>query len=239
MAEIRTFHETIAISDETEMVAYVASPEQEGLYPALLLFQEIFGVNEHIRQVADRLAAEGYMVVAPDIFHRSSPGFESGYEDLQPGRTQAAALTPEGLKADIKACYEWLQHHPHVAGDRIGSMGFCLGGRLSFLANAWIPLKAAVSFYGAGIAENHLELCEYLHAPQLFFWAGQDPWIQPESHQKLTQKLRELKKDFVTVEFANVDHGFACDARSNYDFNAARQAWSLSLSFLDSYLKKY
>lgn len=239
MAEIRTFHETIQVSDQTEMVVYVATPEQSGEYPALLLFQEIFGVNAHIKEVAARLASEGYLVVAPDMFHRNSPGFECDYEDLQAGMAQAAALTETGLKADIQACFQWLQHHPQVAGDRIGSVGFCLGGRLSFLANAWVPLKAAVSFYGGGIAEKHLDLVPLLHAPQLFLWAGQDPWIPLDSTQKLAQALRDAKKHFVQVEFSDADHGFACDARSHFDAHAAAQAWALTLAFLDCWLRRY
>jgi carboxymethylenebutenolidase len=236
MSSLRTFHETLSLPDQTEMVCYTACPDRAGFFPAVILFQEIFGVNAHIREVCERLAQAGYLAVAPDIFHRTHPGFEAPYSDLAAGRAEAAKLTPEGLNADFSGLYHWLQHHPHVAGDRIGALGFCLGGRLSFLANAALPLKATVSFYGSGIAEQHLDQVAHLHAPQLLIWAGRDAWISAESIQRLNAALRAADKPFVNVEFSQADHGFLCDARSPFEPAAAAQAWALTLAFLDSHL---
>src|SRR5208282_4048402 len=113
------------------------------------VFQEAFGVNSHIRNVTDRIASEGFMTIAPELFHRTAPpGFEGSHTDFNALAPHSQSITVDGLSADIKAAYDWLLNQPQTKHDKIGCIGFCMGGRVSFLANATVPLSAAVSYYG-------------------------------------------------------------------------------------------
>src|ERR1700761_6249889 len=151
--EIRSEYVELKVSDGTTMQAWTARPAESGSLPGLLVFQEAFGVNAHIRDVAQRIAREGYVAIAPELFHRSAaPGLEVRYDDFPSAMPHMKALTEQGLADDVRAAYEWLRDSSHVTPDRIGSIGFCMGGRVSFLANATIELRAAISFYGGGIA---------------------------------------------------------------------------------------
>lgn len=225
----------LAVADGTRMVAYMARPEQGGPYPGLLLFQEAFGVNHHIRSVSDRFAAEGYVVIAPELFHRTAPpGFEGSYTDFAAVMPHAKAVTPETAELDIQSAYEWLRSNTQVKPNEISSVGFCMGGRVSFLANSLVPLRAAVSFYGGGIAPGLLDRVSKLQAPSLLIWGGLDKHITPEHRKAVTEALRALQKIYVNVEFSRADHGFFCDERTAYEPHSARQAWALTLEFLRS-----
>ena len=118
---------TLPLADGSEMDAYIALPENKGPFPAIILLQEAFGVNHHIRNVAKRLNKEGYAVIAPDLFHRTASRIEIDYKDFAAARPHMQAISNEGLEADLKACYTWLQHQETIDSSRIGSIGFCLG----------------------------------------------------------------------------------------------------------------
>jgi carboxymethylenebutenolidase len=239
---MNTTSETIILSvpGELDMHAFVARPEPAGAThsaPGLFLFQEAYGVNEHIRDVAKRLAKEGYVTVAPELFHRTAPpGFESPYDDFTAVAPHFQALTPEAIQTDIAAAYDWLMHDRQVDPNRLGSIGFCLGGRVSYLANANHPLKAAISFYGGGISPNLLDRAKDQHGPILFFWGGLDQHIGPDHRDAITEAMATAEKPYVNVEFSFAGHAFFCDARKAYNPAAAKQAWPLVLAFLKSYL---
>jgi carboxymethylenebutenolidase len=217
------------------MGAYVARPEGGGPHPGLLLFQEAFGVNHHIRSVGDRFAAEGYVVIAPELFHRTAPaGFEVSYTDFPAVRPHMQAVTPETAEHDIRAAYAWLRANTQVKADAISSIGFCLGGRVSFIANSIVPLRGAVSFYGGGIAPALLDRVAKLQAPSLFVWGGLDTHIPAEQRKAVLDALSAQGKIFVNAEFSRADHGFFCDERAAYEPVSARQAWALTLEFLRS-----
>lgn len=221
------------VSDSTKMWAYTARPNDAARHPGLLVLQEAFGVNRHIRNVSDRFAAAGFSVIAPEFFHRSAPPhFEASYTDFPAVMPHLQAVTPEKAELDLRAAYEWLHTNSSVDIGRIASVGFCLGGRLSFIANSILPLTAAVSFYGGGIAPALLDRAARQHAPILFFWGGLDKHITPEMRRQVTDALTAQKKNFVNVEFSAADHGFFCDERASYEPRAARQAWALTLEFL-------
>lgn len=223
----------LAVADGTTMAAHVARPEQSGPHPSLLLFQEAFGVNHHIRNVSDRFAAEGYVVIAPELFHRTaSPGFEGSYTDFPAVMPHLQAITPKTAEMDVRSSYEWLRSNAQVKADEISSVGFCLGGRISFLANGTLRLRAAVSFYGGGIAPGLLDLAPKLQAPSLLIWGGLDKHITPELRKAVTDALSMHHKTYVNVEFSQADHGFFCDERATYEARSARQAWALTLEFL-------
>ncbi len=228
-------HTELQVTDGTRMASYIARPQQDGQHPGLLLFQEAFGVNHHIRNVAERFAAEGYVVIAPELFHRTAPsGFEVGYKDFEAVRPHLQAVTTETAELDTRAAYEWLHSSSQVRIDDISSIGFCMGGRVSFIANSTIPLRAAVSFYGGSIAPGLLDRASKLHGPMLFVWGGLDKHITPEHRKQLTDALTAHKKIYVNAEFSRADHGFFCDERASYEPHSAREAWLLTLEFLRS-----
>lgn len=222
---------TLAVADGTEMRAYTAFPSSTGPVPGIILLQEAFGVNQHIRNVADRLAQAGYAVVAPELFHRTAaPGLEIPYSDFASAMPHFGAVSPEGLTADLQASHAWLQAQALVVTDKIGSIGFCLGGRVSFLANAVLPLAAAVSYYGGG---THLlkDRAADLHAPHLFFWGGLDAHISKVHITEVTEAVEAAGKPFINTVISYADHGFHCDERASYNAEAAAEAWALTLAF--------
>lgn len=226
---------TVKVGDGTEMAAYVARPKQGKQQPGVIVLQEAFGVNSHIRDVADRLAAEGYAAIAPELFHRTAPGFEGDYSNFPAVAPHMRAVTPQTAEADLHAAHAWLQAAPHVESEKIYCVGFCMGGRVSYLANAALPLRAAASFYGGGIAADLLDRAPKLHGPMLLIWGGLDKHIEPEQRGAVVEALSKSKKTYANVEFSDADHGFFCNERAAWQPRAARQSWALLLEFLRSW----
>ena len=239
--EIKTETVTLSVSDGTTMPAYVARPTSSGPHPGILVFQEAFGVNAHIRDVADRFARAGYTAIAPALYHRTDPNFEGVYTDFGPAMGHLQALTDDGQTADIHAAYQWLTTDGGAAA--VASTGYCMGGRTSFLADTLLPLQASVSYYGGGIAPSGgpfpglLDRAADLHAPVLLFWGGLDAHIGTEQVQATEAALKAAGKNYAQVVFSQADHGFFCDVRESYNPDAARQAWALTLEFLATYVK--
>jgi carboxymethylenebutenolidase len=241
MAEIRTNWVSLLVDDGTTMRAYVARPQGGRPRAGLLVFQEAFGVNGHIRDVAERFAREGYDAIAPELYHRTAPGFEGAYDNFEAIMPHIRALNNQGLEADVRSTHGWLRTDLETGDLPIACIGFCMGGRVSFLTNSIIPVRASISFYGGGIAPNPmgsglLDRAVDLHAPQLLFWGGLDKHIGTEQTQAVTEALRKAAKPFVNVEFSDADHGFFCDARPSYNPAASRQAWALAHAFLNCHL---
>src|ERR1700683_3309402 len=130
----------LAVADGTRMAAYVARQEQAEPSPGMLGFQEEFGANRHIRNVCDRFAGEGYVAIAPELFHRTAPGFEGSYTDFDSVRPHVQAVTSETAELDVRSAYEWLRSNERVRANEISSVGFCMGGRVSFIANSVVAL---------------------------------------------------------------------------------------------------
>jgi len=224
---------TLRIPDGSSARAFVARAEGRRGAPGLILFQEAFGVNAHIRDVAGRFVGEGFVVIAPEMFHRTAdPGFEAGYDDFDSVRPHMSALTPDGIEADARAAHEFLTGDAGVDPARIAAIGYCMGGRCAFLANAVLPLRAAVSYYGGGIAPALLGRAKHLQAPHLFFWGGRDTHITPEHRAAIVDALRTAKRPYVNVEMSEGGHGFFCDQRPSYHADSAAESWALTLEFL-------
>jgi carboxymethylenebutenolidase len=230
---IRTERVEIEVSDGTTMSGYLCRPEGDAPRPGLMVLQEIFGVNAHIKDVAERYAREGFVTLAPDLFHRLQPDYVGSYDDF--AESIKLAYQYNESEVDLAATAAFLAKHPAVVGDRVGAIGFCMGGRLSFVANAVAKLRCAVSFYGS-IAPDKLAHAERLSGPQMMIWAGKDAFINEEKARANVEALRKAGKAYVNVEFSEQDHGFFCDARQHYDAGAAAQAWALSLAFLRTHL---
>jgi carboxymethylenebutenolidase len=239
MENVITKKVVLAVVDGTRMNAFAARPEQPGKYPGMLLLQEAFGVNGHIRDVTKRVAREGYVAITPELFHRTAPpGFEVSYDNFPAVAPHTQAVTEAGATADVRAAFDWLQKDSQVLADRIGSVGFCMGGRISFLACATVPLRAAVSFYGARIAPALLPHAANLHGPVLFFWGGQDKHIGQDQIRAVAEACNSAGKAYINVEISDADHGFFCDARASYNPAAAKEAWSLTRTFLETHVKE-
>jgi carboxymethylenebutenolidase len=138
------------------------------------------------------------------------------------------------LESDVQATFEWLKSNTQ-SGANIASVGYCMGGRASFLANTAVPLKAAISYYG-GNMPSFLHRTAKLSAPMLLFWGELDHHIPAEQRNQVTSAMREAKKDYADVVFSYADHGFFCDARQSYNADAAKLSWDLVRSFLNSRL---
>jgi carboxymethylenebutenolidase len=232
---IRTERVEIPVGDGTTMSGHLVLPESDTPLPGIIILQEIFGVNDHIKDVAARYAREGYVTFAPDLFHRQVPDHIGSYEDVPASIQLAMKYEGKDSEADVRAAAEYLSKHPAVNG-RIACLGFCMGGRLAFVANGVGKLAAAVSFYGNPTPDK-LVYAENFSGPIMLIWAGKDTYIPRAAHAQTTEKLRELGKAYVNVEFSEQNHGFFCDARHDYDAGAARQAWALTTAFLATHLK--
>jgi carboxymethylenebutenolidase len=236
----QTEYVTLSVSDGTSMRAYVAHPSGRPR-AGLIVFQEAFGVNPHIRDVTTRFAREGYLAISPELFHRSGSGFEGSYSDFNAVMPHMKALSDTGMTADIRATYDWLQKNGEPKNFSIGATGYCMGGRTSCLAALTVPLSCAISYYGGGIGPSQMfpsliDRLKDLKAPMLFFWGGKDQHIPQEQVQAVVNELRAQKKSYVNVEFSDADHGFFCDVRPSYNAVAAAEAWPLTLAFLNVHL---
>ncbi|HKQ88366.1 MAG TPA: dienelactone hydrolase family protein [Candidatus Acidoferrales bacterium] len=238
MAETITEKVTLTVADGTSMDAFVARPAGGDKSPGLMIFQEAFGVTTHIRDVATRFARQGYVAIAPELFHRTAPRAELSYTDFPAVMPHMQALTNENQQSDIRAAFSWLQKDSQADPARIGCIGFCMGGRTSYLACAAVPLQAAVSFYGGGIGLSSrgpslLPLAPQLNAPVLFFWGGLDKHIPPDQTRPIEDALQEAGKEFVNVSISFADHAFFRDGGPNYNSKAAALAWALTKEFLE------
>ena len=214
--------------------AYLALPPG-GRGPGLLLLQEIFGVNEHIRAVAEQYALAGFVVLAPDVFWRQAPRVELGYEgeDRQRGVALAGALQPAELQADLQVAVAALRARPEVAGSKIGAIGYCLGGRLAYNVAALTDVDAAVAYYGGGIA-GQLALAPKVSCPIQFHFAASDAHIPPEAVAAVRAAF--AGKQAEVHEYPGSLHGFNCWARASYHAPSSALALGRSLVFLAQHL---
>lgn len=236
-AHLKTRNVTIPVDDGTQMPAFMVVPEHKGEMPGVIVLPEIFGVNSHIKEVAKKLAQAGYVAIAPELFHRTAPGFHASYDDMAAGVAQAKQMTLPGMEADLRAAFQFLSADPHVKNEVVGAIGLCMGGRLAFVANSIVPLRAAISFYGSGIAANFLDRVPAQHGPFLAAWGGRDAHIPLGQIRQLEDAMHERGKSMVNAIFHDADHGFLCDERSAYHPAAAEQGWALALAFLNTSLR--
>ncbi|MDP9077581.1 MAG: dienelactone hydrolase family protein [Bacteroidota bacterium] len=223
----------LKVADGTSMEAYTAVPVDAvgKTNPGLILLQEAFGVNHHIRDVADRFAAQGFVVIAPEMYHRTAPPyFETGYDNFDDVKPHASAMTVDGNEADIRAAYLWLSQHELVNPANIFSVGYCMGGRMSFLANATMPIKAGASYYSGNI-KSITDKAKNVSGRHLFFWGGLDKHIGQDQIDAVTSAMDAAGKHYINVKFSDADHGFNCDERASYNESAAKEAWALTLTF--------
>lgn len=210
--------------------AYLAIPHtRKG--PGIVLIQEIFGVNEHIRSVAEQYAADGYLVIAPDLFWRSGARIELTYDEA--GWKRAVELmnaTDVGkAQTDIELAIDALKAQPGLDGG-IASIGYCFGGLLSYHTAANGLVDVAIAYYGGGI-QNQLDRADEIEVPLLMHFGEQDSHIPLEAVEKIAERF-ENNDNVEIVVYPEAEHGFNCSHRDSYNQRAAAEAHGNTLIFL-------
>jgi carboxymethylenebutenolidase len=232
MAEV-----TIKAQDGGSFSGYLAKPSGSGKAPGLVVIQEIFGVNKVMRDITDAFAAQGYLCLCPDIFWRQEPGIQIT-DKTQAEWDKAFSLfkgfdEPKGID-DLKATLAFLRSHEASSG-KVGTVGFCLGGRLVYLMAARSDADAGVSYYGVGI-ENNLAEAAKIRNPLMLHIAEKDQFVSPEAQKKVTEGLSKIPK-VTTHTYPGKDHAFARVGGQHYDKQAADLANKRTAEFFQQHLK--
>lgn len=209
--------------------AYLALPPA-GRGPGLLLLQEIFGVNAHIRGVAEQYALVGFVVIAPDLFWRQGARIELGYDgdDAERAYQLKGTVTQDAVVRDMQATLATLRARPECSG-KAGAIGYCMGGRLAYTAAALCGVDAAVAYYGGGI-QDLLHLANQINCPIQYHYAERDDHIPSSAVEAVQQAF--VDKDAEVYVYPDAQHGFNCWARASHHPAAAALAHGRSLTFL-------
>jgi carboxymethylenebutenolidase len=224
----------IGNGSEKGFTGYLAlPPSKKG--PALLLVQEIFGVNHHIRQTADLYAEAGFVVLAPDVFWRIKPHMELGYkpDDINEAMQIMQKSDRDQILRDLTAALSTLRARPEAAG-KVGVVGYCLGGNMAYRLATQDLVDCAVSYYGGGI-DQYLDAAQNLHCPLIMHFGEKDSHIT----MPVVEKIKTALKDKGHVEiyvYEGADHGFNCDERASYDRKSAMLAFGRSMVLLNKTL---
>jgi carboxymethylenebutenolidase len=225
----------IKTADNHKYDGYLATPPS-GKGPGLLLIQEVFGVNSHIREVADLYALEGFVVLAPDIFFRIKPGVELGYsqKEIEEAIAYAQQLDFGQALSDLSDAVKALRSLPNVTG-KVGAVGYCMGGFMTYMLAANKLIDAGVAYYGGRIEQN-LDKASGISCPLLMHFGGKDAHI-PMTAVEAIKKAVEGTPDTKVYTYPDADHGFNCDQRASYDRQSAMLAYGRSAAFLHSNLE--
>ena len=220
----------VAARDGGKFSAYLATPAQ-GSGPGLVLLQEIFGINDYMKSMADRYAEEGYVVLVPDLFWRMKPGVVLGYEeaDFAQALDYHERFDVEASVGDIAATMDTLRKLPQHAG-KVGAIGYCLGGKLAMLAAARTDVDCAVSYYGVGLAA-YLDEVAAIKCPMVFHFVENDSFSPPSAREKI-QAVLSQHAQIEQYIYAGCDHAFATPGRNHFDKPAAMMAYSRTMAML-------
>ena len=238
--EIRTEMDSLPTADGL-MPAYVCRPADADPHPAVIVVMEAFGINAHIKDVAERIAREGYVTIAPDLFYRFGSPIVP-YEDVPRALGYIQKFDDAVLMAELGVVIQHLKSRPEVRSDRIGITGFCVGGRIAFLTACRHPaaIKVAVPFYGGGIAADTptapINLADRIQCPILCFFGETDKMIPMDQVRRVDETLKRLKKTAEVKVYKGAGHGFFCNDRASYDAGAAQNAWDMMRQWLTKYL---
>lgn len=222
------------------MDIYVSSPDTKEKLPVVIVLQEAFGVNHHIRSVCDRLAAEGFLAAAPELFHRLGRRIEIPYGERKEIMPYLSKLTNEEIIFDVRETINFLENLPTADTTKISTIGFCVGGFASAFTATKLKIDKMISFYGAGMVHPRdgialkpfLENMGTIKSRCLFFFGGKDASISHDEIFEIEKKLTAAKVPFEVSIFENSDHGFFCDERKSFNPPDAQVAWTKSIQFL-------
>jgi carboxymethylenebutenolidase len=234
MVKLQVVTQKVTIeSQASQICAYLAMPTGSGSFPGIIVLQEIFGVNTHIRAVTERIASLGYVVIAPALFDRIAPGFEAGYTsaDIELGRKYAEQTNASQLLADIQAAIDYLKTLPQVQ-PHFGCIGFCFGGHVAYLAATLPDIRVTASFYGRGITtftpgggEPSVSQTGAIAGTMYMFFGMNDASIPPEHITQIDTALTQHDIPHQIWQYSGAEHGFCCDLRASYNPTAAESAW--------------
>jgi len=222
---------------------YAAYPKTPGRFPGLVVMMEAYGITGHIRGVCERLANAGFVALAPDIFH----GEVISYTDTEKVMAKIPTLRDDQMLDEIGQSLDWLAAQKNVKSERLGIIGFCMGGRLAFLANCRFSdrLHTAVGFYSGSIASQGpdrfgrtppIAEADKMQAPILLGYGADDQGIPPAEHARIAETLSTAKKRYTLAVYPGAGHGFLCEERASYAPQAAEQAWPEIIAFLQANL---
>lgn len=227
--------------DGSPMRLCVAAPKPEGVYPGILFYSDIFQLTGPMLRATARLAGYGFVVAAPEIYHRHEPpGTAIPFDDA--GRTrglEGASQTPVAhFDADCRAALDYLAAHPRVSPGKLGAAGFCLGGHLAFRAALQTDVRAAACFYGTGIHNGKLgrdadartlERAGEIQGELLLVFGTLDPHIPEDGRAKIEQALRDAEVNYSFKLYA-AEHAFMRDEGARYDSEATDEAFGAMIA---------
>ena len=221
---------TIAAKGGGKFRAYVATPPG-GKGPGLLLLQEIFGINAHVRELADRYAEEGYLCVAPDLFWRMKPGVDLGYSeaDFKQAFDYYQRFDVDLAITDVATTLRAMKAMAKCTG-KVGAIGFCLGGKLAYLTAARTKVDCAISYYGVGI-ETALKEAKNIRCPMVMHFAGEDKFVPSAAVAKIGKAFAK-RGDVEIHVYPGVDHAFNNHERPSYHRPSAWMAHSRTIALL-------
>jgi carboxymethylenebutenolidase len=223
------------------MPAYLARPDGAEARPAVIVLQEIFGVNAEVKRIADLLAQAGYAALAINYYHRTHPNLNEPYteEGLKAGFAAAGQVSRATLLADVSAAAAWLNAQSFVQHGHIATWGFCFGGSVAFVTAVLPEIKAAIPFYGGSIAGGFpngepegLADAAQITAPLLLAFGGKDEWIPAEAVAKIDAALTEAGKTHEVVVYPDKGHAFFRESDQALDDADVADAWSRVKTFL-------
>ena len=218
------------------MPAFVAAPDA-GRHPAAVVLPEAFGLVGNIERIAERIAAEGYVALAPDLYWRLLPEPNAfGYDDLDGALGAMSGLGDDMFVSDLGAALDYLESRADGSG-RVGVTGFCMGGRLSFLAACALPgrIACAAPFYGGGIS-GHLDAAASVRCPLQLFFGEKDAYIPLDEVERIDARLKQLGAAYELKVYEGADHGFFCEERASYHAAAAGDSWEKLKAFFAAHL---
>jgi len=238
MVETELFRISIPAVDGP-MPAVLCRPTQGGPHGGVLVLMEAFGLTPHIADVTMRIAREGYVALAPDLYYRDLPNNKFGYDQVNEGVTMMLRLKTSKVVDDIRAALGFLKSDKDVLPDKIGITGFCMGGGFTFLTACELSpqIAAAAPFYGM-VQDEWIQAVEQITVPVYLFFGGADPFIPPSRVQQIEQRFHDLGKDCRVKTYPEADHGFFCHERSSYNAPAAEDVWEELTRFFAQHLRQ-
>lgn len=228
-------------TSDGKMEACVAKPKQGGSYPGIVVLMEAFGLNDHIKKVTERVAREGYIAIAPDLYHRE-PERIVPYSELPKAIGLMNRLQNAKVMEDVGAAITYLKSENDLKPGAVGVTGFCMGGRFTYLSAAHHhkDVKVAMAFYGGGIPlgkPSPLSRTGEISCPMYLFFGGKDPLIPQEHVAAINKALTDHKVNFQIKTYPEATHGFFCDDRASYHEASAKDAWENFRSLFAQHLK--